>query len=154
MWIPQKNVNRRRPQSNQPSSSQRPQTPQRIDFSFPKIFRILKRGHYQAIGSARNRFVGQFITIQYRTKSNTNLKLGITVSRKFGGAVQRNYFKRIVREAFRQNRHRLFQKMEIIVLPKKGAEKVTLTGVADDLIDLSKKMETRESAQYATTKSR
>ncbi|ANH78727.1 Ribonuclease P protein component [Candidatus Chlamydia sanziniae] len=44
-------------------------------------------------------------------------KLGITVSKKFGKAHLRNYFKRIVREAFRHIRHEL-PSCQIIVLPK------------------------------------
>lgn len=45
-------------------------------------------------------------------------KLGITVSKKFGKAHERNYFKRIVREAFRQQRHQL-PVCQVVVMPKK-----------------------------------
>jgi len=49
-------------------------------------------------------------------------QIGVRVSRKFGGAVDRNRFKRIVREAFRAQQTLLPASLGIIVGPKlKGA---------------------------------
>jgi ribonuclease P protein component len=42
-------------------------------------------------------------------------RLGITVTRRFGRAVSRNRAKRVLREAFRQNKHRLDCALDVVV---------------------------------------
>jgi RNase P protein component len=46
--------------------------------------------------------------------------LGVKVSRRDGGAVSRNLFKRRVREIFRLNKHRLARGWDIVVAAKTG----------------------------------
>lgn len=43
------------------------------------------------------------------------LRLGITVTRKVGSAVERNRIKRILREVFRHNRHRMTVPLDLVV---------------------------------------
>ena len=53
--------------------------------------------------------------------------LGITVSKKIGKAVTRNYLKRIVRSIIRNNINLIPKGILFEVIPKKGAEKVLIT---------------------------
>jgi ribonuclease P protein component len=48
-------------------------------------------------------------------------RLGITVTRKIGGAVVRNRIKRAVRETFRRCRHSLADGLSIVVIARSGA---------------------------------
>jgi len=66
------------------------------------------------------RFFGDQISVDVRQGRSLSAKLGITVSRKFGKAHDRNRFKRVVREAFREIYHSLPQDLELNVLPRKG----------------------------------
>jgi len=43
------------------------------------------------------------------------------VSRKVGGAVQRNVLKRRIREIFRLNQSKLIQGVELVIIPRKEA---------------------------------
>ena len=45
-------------------------------------------------------------------------RLGLSVGRRIGNAVQRNRIKRLLREAFRQSRDRLPERMDIVVVVK------------------------------------
>ncbi len=49
-------------------------------------------------------------------------RLGLSVSRKVGGAVVRNRWKRLLREAFRLTRPQLPAGIDLIVIPRAGIE--------------------------------
>jgi ribonuclease P protein component len=47
------------------------------------------------------------------------LRLGLSVSRKMGGAVQRNRLRRLYREAFRLTRHEMPVGLDLILIPRR-----------------------------------
>jgi ribonuclease P protein component len=53
------------------------------------------------------------------------LRLGLSVSRKYGGAVRRNRLRRLYREAFRLTRHLMPTGLDLILIPR-GAGEATL----------------------------
>lgn len=62
-------------------------------------------------------------------------KLGITVPKKFGKAVQRNYFKRVVREIFRLNKLNMIS-ASVIVTPKINKKRVSFQESLADFTEL------------------
>jgi ribonuclease P protein component len=48
-----------------------------------------------------------------------HLRLGLSVSRKFGGAVQRNRLRRLYREAFRLTRAQLPTGLDLVLIPRR-----------------------------------
>jgi ribonuclease P protein component len=71
-------------------------------------------------------------------------RLGLTVSRKVGGAVRRNRVKRMLREVFRYNRAALAPHLDLVVLAKPGIHARALADLQAEFLadfrDLARKV--------------
>lgn len=123
MWIPQENENSQGTASHQPQKKTWQKTPNnsinpsRKGLSLPKSLRILSRRHFQKLSIEGARLPGKVLFLQYfQTKTPT--RLGITVSKKYGKAHDRNYFKRLVRETFREIYDEIPEGTHLNILPR------------------------------------
>jgi ribonuclease P protein component len=71
-----------------------------------------------------------------------HLRLGLSVSRKFGQATHRNRLRRLYREAFRLARHTLPAGLDLVLIPR-GPEAPTLADVQRSLTHLVKQLSHR-----------
>lgn len=79
----------------------------------------------------------------YGLKNETGAtRLGVSVSRKLGGAVVRNRWKRVLREAFRRNQEHLPGGIDYILIPRRGATP-ELAGISDSLPALARRVAKR-----------
>ena len=102
-------------------------------FLFPKKERLLKRGDFVNLNRAGKRYYSKhFTTIIKRNKQGVT-KLGVTVSKKAGKAVQRNRTKRLIREFFRLNKKHLPQGYDIVIVTKKNVCNLDLQTVQKEL---------------------
>jgi ribonuclease P protein component len=65
-------------------------------------------------------------------------RLGLSVSRKVGGAVVRNRWKRLLREAFRLRRPDLPQGVDLVVVPRAGTL-TDLSAITESLVGVSRR---------------
>ena len=63
-------------------------------------------------------------------------KLGITVTKKTGPAVQRNRIKRLIREFFRLNKSLFPDKHDVIIMAKKNVPPLTYQEACHELTEL------------------
>lgn len=132
--FPQTHENCQRPCRPQASPSSGPQAPHCVTLQhpFPKAFRLRKRSQYLQLLRDKRRWKGQFVTIDFRLNTASPAKLGITVTKKFGKAVQRNRFKRIVREAFRKEHHNFPPDIELNIHPRPAEGACCSRDIAQD----------------------
>ena len=132
MWISQKNEDSQRASYRQPTQKKRAQkTYNRVGLSFPKFLRILTKRQFQFVHGDARRIQGSFISFLYR-KDCLSTRLGVTVSKKYGKAHQRNRFKRVTKEVYRLYYDRLPAGVMINVYPKLPRRDIDFRDIATD----------------------
>lgn len=109
-----------------------------------KRFILRKRFEFQQVTRNGQRLVGQLICIDWRFSRLPYRRLGITASKRFGKAHDRNRFKRWVREAFRLSQNELPEGIDINVIPRPYARKADFFAIQSELILSCKKIPINE----------
>ncbi len=81
----------------------------------------------------------KFLTVFGHHNGLPHPRLGLSVSRKVGNAVARNRWKRLIREAFRLSRQSLPDAVDLVVIPRAGAEP-KLSALLDSLPRLAQRV--------------
>lgn len=129
--LPRPHENSRWSQNHQPPPQSGPQKTGRL--IFPKALRLTSRREFQRVVREGKRLVGRFLCIDYRRAQQP--KLGISASARFGSAPERNRFKRLVREAFRQS-YASLPPFELNVVPRQCAKQARCAEILDELVRL------------------
>jgi ribonuclease P protein component len=107
---------------------------------FPRNVRLLRHADFERVYQQGRRQFFPHMTVFYRPREfGQDLRVGFTVGKVLGGAVERNRIKRRVREAVRQRR-RANVAVDVVINPKKSvltvkfAELLVEVGRAFDVI--------------------
>ena len=106
------------------------------------ITKLRKRAEYLHVQKEAVTQVGVLLVLDQRPHSAPVTRLGITASRRFGKAHERNRFKRLVREAFRLAYHALPKGMDLVVKPRARVKGASMQEVQKELLDLIKHPQT------------
>ena len=88
---------------------------------FSKQMRVLRPSEFERVFAARSS-VGDALLLMYGAANELgHPRLGLAVSRRVGGAVARNRWKRVLREAFRLTQQQL-PSLDLICLPRGPAQ--------------------------------
>lgn len=88
--------------------------PSRPSWRFPKALRLRRSRDYRRVQGKGRRFRQDHLLACY--VRSPHRRVGITVSRKVGGAVVRNRVKRWLREAIRHEHHRLPEGWDVVLI--------------------------------------
>ena len=101
--------------------------------TFPKRARLTKRPEFLNVSrEGRKIHTPHYIVIRKPNEKGES-RLGITVSAKVGKAVVRNRIKRHLREFFRRHRQELPPHHDIVIIARRGAEKLSLKEVTAEV---------------------
>jgi ribonuclease P protein component len=101
---------------------------------FPHNVRIVRSSEYRALYKAGKKIHSERFVLFCRANNFGHLRLGITVSRKVGGAVVRNRVKRILREVFRRSLNQTPIQIDIVFNAKSGCAGVSYAELQVELL--------------------
>jgi ribonuclease P protein component len=100
---------------------------------FPSSYRLKKRREFNNAWNLGKKYhTNHFIIIILENKIGPT-RLGITASRKVGGAVQRNRVKRLLREVFRINYPVIKHCVDFSIIAKKGSHSLGYEEVQSEI---------------------
>lgn len=97
-------------------------SPSEPDQRFPRSYRLTARRQFLAVYDMGQRVTSRSFLLFGLPNDVGHSRLGITVTKKIGGAVRRNRIKRLLREVFRRNRQRLSPEIDVVVNARRGIE--------------------------------
>jgi ribonuclease P protein component len=91
-------------------------------FTFRKHEHLRRPADFQLVYQRRRSVSNDWLIVYVRENGLPHLRIGLSVSRKYGGAVQRNRLRRLYHEAFRLTRHDMPVGLDLVLIPRKREE--------------------------------
>lgn len=122
--------------SGPPPNAQSPGRPTaggRQAAGFSRAARLLKHADFERVYEGGQRHFARHMTVFFLRRQSGQARIGFTVGRVLGGAVERNRIKRRLREAARLQWRRLSSAVDVVVNPKKSALRADFAEIEQDL---------------------
>ena len=132
MRLSQANENRQGTSNCQSTTTVRTQEIDSVKLQFPKSRRLRSRDEFRRIKKYGKRITGRTVVFDVLTEKFPYRLLGVTASKRFGNAVARNRFKRLIREAFRLQQHLLPPGLIINASPRNNDSMPTFQEILED----------------------
>lgn len=94
----------------------------RPSFAFRPHEHLRRPSDFRRVYDRRRSAGDDWLIVYACPNALTFSRLGLSVSRKVGGAVQRNRIRRLYREAYRLTRHEMPIGLDIVLIPRKTEE--------------------------------
>ena len=144
-WISKADAHPGGAESNQAAPGQGTQAAERL--KYPRQLQRRGRGRLTRSGdfdrvfrNGRSHAAREFVVYAFPRSGDGTARLGLSVSRKVGGAVQRNRVKRLLREAFALESETLPEGLDVVVIARPDAnalaEREGMAGVRRVLSEL------------------
>ena len=102
---------------------------------------LKKRKDFLQLRKAKTSIVGKFLIINFKSSSiYDHISLGITVSKKHGNAVKRNFIKRRLKAIFIKNVKMLPKGYTFELIPKEIIKNCNFLSIEQDFLKILKKL--------------
>lgn len=113
----------------------------RVRHTLPASARLRTQRHFRRVYQRGRRASGRYVTaVGLLDPTGGPTRLGVSVSKDHGGAVRRNKLKRLLREAFRLERHRLPDGLDLILIPQQRDDRLPLAALREELLLLVQRL--------------
>ena len=100
---------------------------------FPRHMRLLRHADFERVYQQGRRHFAAHMTVFYLPRTEGASRVGFTVGRALGGAVERNRMKRRLREAVRRSLSPLPMTTDIVINPKKSLLKAEFGDLLEEI---------------------
>jgi ribonuclease P protein component len=107
---------------------------------FPRKVRIVRSSDYRDIYKTGRKVNSKRFVLFVRVNNVGHSRMGLTVSRKVGGAVVRNRVKRLFREIFRRTLEQIPDQFDIVVNAKSGCAGVGYDELRGEFMEATRKL--------------
>ncbi len=125
-----------------PPASGRTGTPGGESQRLARADRMKKRYEFRQVQLSGRRIHTPHFLVVVQANALQKTRLGITVTKKVGTAVQRNRIKRVVREVFRRNRHLFPASHDVVFIAKRNATGIGYQSLLGELERAARKLRT------------
>ena len=112
---------------------------------FRSVDRLKKRYEFRRVQLSGRRIHTPHFLVVVQANALPNTRLGITVTKKVGTAVERNRIKRVVREVFRRNRFLFPASHDVVFIAKRDAKGITYQTLLAELQRAARKLQAEAS---------
>ncbi|WP_371187434.1 ribonuclease P protein component [Thalassotalea maritima] len=115
-------------------------------YEFNRESRLLTPGHFKQVFDNPSRYGSSHFTILITSNTVKKPRLGMAIAKKrVKLAVERNRMKRLVRESFRTNQHKL-PAVDLVVMVKSGIDQLDNAQITQQLEKIWRKIKQRHKS--------
>ncbi|WP_373649312.1 ribonuclease P protein component [Schlesneria sp. DSM 10557] len=111
-------------------------------FTFTKAQHLRAKADFERVYALKCKAADGVLLLFAARSSSPVTRIGLSVSRKHGGAIVRNRLKRLLREAFRLKQFEIPQGVDLIAIPL-AKEKASLEAYQHSLVNVSRRLQRR-----------
>jgi ribonuclease P protein component len=97
------------------------ETPESVSHKFPRSSRLLKHADFQKVYQrGRKHFSGNVVAFYYESGRSGSARVGLTIGKVLGAAVERNRIRRRMRAAISRHLVELTRPLDLVLHPRKS----------------------------------
>ncbi len=108
-------------------------------YKFKRSSRLKNNRNFQIVYQNGKSYVNKWAVLYVLKQTASPRRIGFAVGKKLGNAVVRNRVKRLMREVFRLNQHKIVEGIDILFVARKPLLKANLIVTNNTFWDLCKK---------------
>ena len=108
-------------------------------FRFARLFRIRRQADFDRVFAQNVYAADRTLVVQGCLNGLASTRLGLSVSRRTGNAVVRNRLRRLVREIFRAHQPELRPDVDIVLVMRPGAARLTYQELETRFLDAARR---------------